>query len=179
MYIRVLIAELWIIMEYVYCIFCETRRCRAVADKLQEKVVDIAFSPQIVKRQRKAGKNIDMLYDLLPGYVFAYSKKELPSISVLRVDGVIRILGSSDNGYCLSGADKDFANGLLEREGRIDVMKVIHVGDTVFLEDELFPGQRGRILEIDYRKQRAKIEFSFMNTTCYSWVACDVISRTL
>ena len=172
-------AELWIIMEYVYCLFCETRRCRAVANKLQEKVVDTAFSPQIVKRQRKAGKNIDMLYDLLPGYVFAYSNTELSNISVLRVDGVIRILGSSENGYCLSGVDKDFANGLLEREGRIDVMKVIRVGDTVLFEDELFSGQKGRILEIDYRKQRAKIEFLFMNTTCYSWVACDVIVSTL
>lgn len=164
-------------MEYVYCLFCETRRCRAVAERLQEKVVDIAFSPQIVKRQKKAGKNIDMLYDLLPGYVFAYTNTELSNISVLRVDGVIRILGSSNDGYCLSGADKDFANGLLEREGRIDVMKVIRVGDTVLLEDELFFGQKGKILEIDYRKQRAKIEFSFMNTTCYSWVACDVIAR--
>ena len=164
-------------MEYVYCIFCETRRCRAVADKLQEKVVDIAFSPQIVKRQRKAGKNIDMLYDLLPGYVFAYSSTELSNISFLRVDGVIRILGSSDNGYCLTGADKDFANGLLEREGRVDIIKAIRVGDIVFLEDELFYGQKGKILEIDYRKQRAKIEFSFMNTTCYSWVACDIIIR--
>lgn len=162
-------------MEYVYCLFCETRRCRAVANKLQEKFVDNAFSPQIVKRQRKAGKNIDMLYDLLPGYVFAYSNTELSNISVLRVDGVIRILGSSENGYCLSGADKDFANGLLERERRIDVMKAIRVGDTVLLEDALFSGQKGRILEIDYRKQRAKIEFSFMGTTCYSWVACDVI----
>ena len=177
MHLRVLIAELWIIMEYVYCIFCETRRCRAVANKLQEKFVDIAFSPQIVKRQRKAGKNIDMLYDLLPGYVFAYSNTELSNISVLRVDGVIRILGSSDNGYCLTGADKDFANGLLEREGRVDIIKAIRVGDIVFLEDELFYGQKGKILEIDYRKQRAKIEFSFMNTTCYSWVACDIIIR--
>ena len=120
-----------------------------------------------------------MLYDLLPGYVFAYSDTELAKISVLRVDGVIRILGSSDDGYCLSGADKDFANGLLEREGRIDVMKVIRVGDTVLLEDELFSGQKGKILEIDYRKQRAKIEFSFMNTTCYSWVACDIIVSSL
>lgn len=152
-------AELWIIMEYVYCLFCETRRCSAVAELLQGKVVDRAFSPQIVKRQRKAEENIDMLYDLLPGYVFAYSNTELSNISVLRVDGVIRILGSSDNGYCLSGAEKDFADGLLEREGRIDVMKVIRVGDMVFLEDELFSGQRGKILEIDYRKQRAKLSF--------------------
>ena len=58
-------------------------------------------------------------------------------------------------------------------------MKVIRVGDMVLLEDELFSGQKGKILEIDYRKQRAKIEFLFMNTKCYSWVACDVIVSTL
>ncbi len=98
-----------------------------------------------------------MLYDLLPGYVFVFSTKAIESITALRVDGIIRVLGSSENGYCLSGTDKDFANGLLAREGKIDVMKVIRVGDTVSLEDELFSGHRGKIIEIDYRKQRAKI----------------------
>ena len=162
-------------MEYVYCLFCETRRCQAIADQLQGKVADRAISPQIVKRQRKNGVSVDMLYDLLPGYVFVFSAKAIESIATLRVDGVIRVLGSSENAYCLSGTDKDFANGLLAREGKIGVIKLIRVGDTVSLEDELFSGHRGKITEIDYRKQRAKIEFSFMNTTCYSWVACDTI----
>ena len=146
-------------MEYVYCIFCETRRCRAVADKLQEKVVDIAFSPQIVKRQRKAGKNIDMLYDLLPGYVFAYSNTELSNISVLRVDGVIRILGSSDNGYCLTGADKDFANGLLEREGRVDIIKAIRVGDIVFSKTNYSLVKKVKSLKLITGSKEQKLSF--------------------
>ena len=164
-------------MEYVYCLFCETRRCQAIANQLQGKVADRAISPQIVKRQRKNGVNVDMLYDLLPGYVFAFSSCMLKSITPLKVDGVIKVLGVSENNYCLSGADKDFAHGLLSREGRIDVMKVIKTGDVVSLEDKLF--SKHKIIEIDYRKQRAKIEFAFMNTTCYSWVACDIIISSL
>ena len=172
-------AELCIAMEFVYCLFCETKRCQTIANQLQGKVVDTAFSPKIVKRQRKSGKNIDVLYDLLPGYVFAFSSCMLKSITPLKVDGVIKVLGASENNYCLSGADKDFAHGLLSREGRIDIMKVIKIGDTVSLEDELFSEHKGKIIEIDYRKQRAKIEFAFMNTTCYSWVACNIIINSL
>lgn len=172
-------AELCITMEYVYCLFCETRRCQTIADQLQGKAVDTAFSPKIVKRQRKNGKNIDILYDLLPGYVFAFSSCMLKSIAPLKVDGAIKVLGSSENNYCLSGTDKDFANGLLSREGRVDVMKAIKIGNAVTIEDELFSGHNGKIIEIDYRKQRAKIEFSFINTTCYSWVACDIIISSL
>ena len=163
-------------MEYVYCLFCETRRCQTIASQLQGKVVDIAFSPKVLKRQRKNGKNIDVLFDLLPGYVFAFSSRMLKSTDSLLVDGVIRVLGSSEDGYCLSGADKDFAKGLLSRGGKIDVMKVIRIGETVSLDNELFSEHKGKIIDIDYRKQRAKIEFSFMNTTCYSWVACDIIN---
>lgn len=58
-------------------------------------------------------------------------------------------------------------------------MKAIKIGNAVTLEDELFSEHNGKIIEIDYRKQRAKIEFSFINTTCYSWVACDIIISSL
>ena len=138
--------------------------------------IDKCISPQIVKRQRKAGKNIDLTFDLLPGYVFIYSDKEIKDVSQLKVQGVIRILGSNNAGYCLEGNDYTFALGLLERGGVIDVMRVLRTGDTVSVDDTLFDGCNGRIIKIDYRKQRANVEFLFAGINYHSWVACDVIN---
>lgn len=166
-------------MPYCYCLFCETNKCKKAAFLLERNGIDRAFSPQIVKRQRKNGKNIDMLFDLLPGYVFAYHSERITEPSLLKTDGVIRILGSADDDYCLDGNDLSFANALLERNGVIDVMRILRVGDKVMLSEPLFFGVEGSVVKIDYRKQRAKVEFPFAGALCSTWVACEVVNSTL
>lgn len=49
-------------MQYCYCLFCETKRCKKVASVLEMSGISRAFSPQIVKRQRKNGKNVELLF---------------------------------------------------------------------------------------------------------------------
>ncbi len=162
-------------MKYCYCLFCETIKCNKIANKLVKEGIGTALSPQIIKRQRKNGRNIDLAYDLLPGYVFVFSEEPVEAISMLRIDGVIRILGLKDDGYCLQENDREFALRLLERKGRIDVIKLINVGDKVKVEDKFFAGCEGKVLQIDYRKQRAKILFAFSGMQFTSWCACDIV----
>lgn len=162
-------------MQYCYCLFCETSKCRKVASLLEKNGLERAFSPQIVKRQRKKGENIESMFDLLPGYVFAYSKEGIKEISTFKVDGVIRVLGFPENNYCLQGSDHHFALALLKKNGVIDVIRVFQTGDTVSLLDTYLLGQKGTIVQIDYRKQRAKIVFSFSGMECFTWVACEMI----
>ena len=162
-------------MEYCYCLFCETTKCKKVAALLEKNCVDRAFSPQIIRRQRKNGKIVDMMFDLLPDYVFAYSNRVVKEVSQLKVDGVIRLLGFPNDDYCLQEKDQSFALGLLERNGLIDVLNVLKIGDTVTLSDEVFSGGEGQVIQIDYRKQRAKISFSFSEMCFSTWVACNII----
>lgn len=162
-------------MQYCYCLFCETRKCKEVAYSLERSGVDCAFSPQIVKRQRKKGENVEIMLDLLPGYVFAFTRDRVEDISLFRVDGVIRLLGFSEVGYCLIGDDMTFALGLLARKGIIDAIKLVSIGDRIKLADDLFYGCEGEIVQIDYRKQRAKVVFSFGGSAFSSWISCDVI----
>lgn len=56
-------------MNYCYCLFCETKKCQQVANALEKAGIHRALSPKIIKRQRRQGKNIDILFDLLPGYL--------------------------------------------------------------------------------------------------------------
>lgn len=115
------------------------------------------------------------MFDLLPGYVFAFTYSPLKDASLLRVDGVIKLFGVPEYGYCLEGEDWAFVLELLKHNGVVDVIKAIRIGDTVKLVDDLFYGCEGEIVQIDCRKQRAKVVFSFARIACSSWVACDVI----
>ena len=159
---------------YAYCLFCRTQRCVAVAKLMEVRGVSRAFSPQILRKQRKKGENLDCRYDLLPGYVFIYSDEPLTDYRLFSgIDGVFRWVGCRENGYELAGTDLDFAMKLLERDGLVGAVRICRLGDEVVLEDPLFSGCRGRVIKIDCRKERAKVEFVFDKNSCSTWVALE------
>ena len=161
---------------YAYCLFCLTQRCKVVARLMEIRGADRAFSPQIVRKQRKKGENIEKTFDLLPGYVFIYSRERLTDYRFFcGIDGVVRRVGRRNEGYELEGPDLDFAMKLLEKDGLVGSMKVCRVGDEVSLADPLFVNCEGKIIEIDYRKERAKVEFVFENTKRGIWVSLDSV----
>lgn len=160
---------------YAYCLFCMTQRCRVIARLMEIRGVDRAFSPRIEQRHRKQGENKKTTKDLLPGYVFLYSETRLKDYYSLcgGIDGVIRLVGKQDDGYELAGSDLDIAMRLLEKDGLVGPMTLCRVGDTVTLEDPLFNGCQGRVTEIDYRKERARVDFVFDRNNCHTWVSLD------
>ena len=161
---------------YVYCLFCRTQRCARIAQLLEIRGVQRAFSPKILSKQRKQGQNIDRERDLLPGYVFLFSEERLMNYdSFAGIDGIIRRVGRTEAGYELEGADRDFAVGLLEKDGKVGALKMVKLGETVRLEDSLFDGSEGVVTKIDYRKERARIDFRFEGNDCHAWIAVDSI----
>ena len=163
---------------YVYCLYCKTQRCKAIAAVLEIKGVRRAFSPQVMRKQRKKGKNIDTLGDLLPGYIFFYSDEELLDFSLFAgVDGIIRRVGRADERYDLQGADREFALGLLEKDGKVGAMRMVKVGEKIRMEDPLFAGSEGVVTKIDYRKERARIDFKFDGNDCHAWVAVEDVRK--
>jgi transcription antitermination factor NusG len=162
---------------YAYCLFCQTQRCHAIASLLKKRGVNQAFSPQILKRQRKKGENQDISFDLLPGYVFVFSEQELVDASYFRgIDGIIRRLGRVEDRFQLQDGDLAFAMSLYEKDGIVGAMKAVRVGDQVQLEDPLFQGCQGKITRIDARKQRARVDFIFNAMPCFTWIACDLVN---
>ena len=163
---------------YVYCLFCLTQRCRVIAQLLEIRGAERAFSPQIIRKQRVQGENVKKKFDLLPGYVFLYSEERLADYSMFSgIDGVIRRVGKTEKGYELAGPDLDFAMKLLEKDGLVEGMKLYHSGDEVRLEDPLFNGCEGKVLKVDYRKERAKVAFVFDNTQREIWVSLDEVKH--
>ena len=159
---------------YAYCLFCLTQRCRVIAKLMEIRGVDRAFSPQIIRKQRRKGVNRRVSFDLLPGYVFIYSRERLTDYRLFYgMDGVVRRVGRHDDGYELEGSDLDFAMKLFEKDGVVGSMKTCRVGEQVTLEDPLFNGCQGRITRIDYRKERARVDFVFDNMACHTWISLD------
>ena len=163
---------------YVYCLFCQTQRCERIARLMEIRGVDRAFSPKIVTKQRKAGKNMNRERDLLPGYVFLFNEERLADFEVFTgIDGIIRRVGRTGTGYELEGEDREFALKLLDRNGSVGILKTVKIGETVRLADSLFDGSEGVITRIDYRKERARVDFRFEGNACHVWVAVEDVSK--
>ena len=163
---------------YAYCLFCRTQRCGTIAKLMEIRGAYRAFSPRIIRKQRKQGENIRKEFDLLPGYVFIYSDERMADYhEFCGIDGVIRRIGRTEQGYELSGSDLEFALRLLEKDGTVGGMKACHIGDEVTLEDSLFADSQGKVTEIDYRKERAKVEFVFDRNSCSSWISLEDVKQ--
>ena len=161
-----------------YCLFCQTQKAMEVASILKIKGVHEAFSPQIVKRQRVQGENVERLYDLLPGYVFVYSEIALNTTQLMRgVSGIIRRLGRPEDEFLLSGGDYDFAIELYKKNGVVGALPVFRQRDKVYLNDPLFNGCSGKVTQVDYKKQRARVEFTFAGAECHTWIACEFLEK--
>ena len=164
---------------YAYCLFCRTQRCTRIAQLMEIRGADRAFSPKILSKYRKEGRNMDRERDLLPGYVFLFSKERIVDYAMFAgIDGVIRRVGRTESGYELEGPDREFAFGLLEKDGKVGALKMVTVGETVRMEDTLFDGSEGVVTKIDYRKERARVDFRFEGNACHTWVAIDGLRKT-
>ena len=161
---------------FVYCLFCQTERTEYVAGEIERRGVHRAFSPTIVKRQRVKGENKDVTYRLFPGYVFVYSETELnTSAEFKEIRGIIRHLGNVEDNFLLKGADLDFAMRLYQKDGMVGQVTVFKEGDNVRIDDPMWKGIKATITRIDYKKERARVEFNFAGTKCSTWVAISLI----
>lgn len=162
---------------FAYCLYCQTQKCKKISVWLEQKPeVNTAFSPQILKRQRKMGRNIDLEFDLLPGYVFVYTDQLLSDIGILRNNpGVIRMIGNSENAWVLTGGDNDFAMNLYKKDGKIAQVSILKTGETVTLKDPIFNGAKGQVTKIDFKQQRARIDYEFAGVHCFTWVAMELV----
>ncbi len=163
---------------HVYCLFCQTQRCKLIALLLERLGTGRVFSPQILQRERRKGKNEEVMRDLLPGYIFIYTEEPLQTERPIQpIHGIIRRIGNVETGYELNGEDRDFAMHLYEQNGTIHAVQVIEEGDRVILAAPLFMSCRGKITKVDRRKQRARVDFEFENTPCHTWIAFEFIQK--
>ena len=159
---------------HVYCLFCQTQRARRIAELLEAWKIGRAFTPRVICRHRVQGKTVDKPYDLLPGYVFLFAEEPVTDFSCFRkIDGVGHQVGRLEDQYELAGSDRVFAMQLLEMNGVLSPMALVHEGENVRILNPLFEDNRGIITDIEYKKQRARVEFTFDDERWVAWVAIN------
>ena len=165
---------------HIYCLFCQTHKTAQITQNIESTTSIRCISPKLVQRYWKKGAQEHRVHHYLPGYIFMYAEEPIHRFwEVMRFDGVIRKLGSDENGYELTGADRAFALMLYHMDGTIGIMKTYQVGDRVELAGDLYHGFKGEITRLDKRKGRAQIRFLFDGSEQNVWVGYDLIRRQM
>ena len=161
---------------YTYCLFCETGKCDPVAKAITRKISCRALSPKQVQHTWSKGKMVDIVHDLLPGYVFVYLENDPLDVSLLRsIQGIIRCLSSQDKQYELTGSDEQFALMLLQKDGVIGKTMVYEEGQMIRICQGAFEGVETKILKVNRRNMRMQIEIPFAGRPVRTWVEYEVV----
>ena len=162
---------------YVYCLFCESGKCEAAAAEARRRWGCRALCPKQVQRIRKQGRMLDVVHELLPGYVFLYAEQERlnPALRPM-IGGCIRVLQYMDQTMELQGGDEQFALRLLETDGVIGKTQVYQEGQMIRLKEGAFAGLETRILKVNRRSLRMQIEIPFAQSSMKTWVEYEVVA---
>lgn len=165
------------------CAYCETQRCAAVAKRLEKAFNCKVIQPKSVEHRREKGKPVDILHDMMPGYLLLYfaPDQSLPSVEQFRtIDGFRYLLKYSDGTLALRGDDNAFAQLMLDKGGVIGRTKVYKVGQRIHICKGAFEGVDADIVSVDRRYSRmvVKIPFSHMEVkACVEYEMVDEIKE--
>lgn len=154
---------------HAYCLFCETQRCRLIAEYISRNYGYPCFSPQIIQRKWIRGVATEEVHQWLPGYLFLYT--EHPVIPRFDVKGIIRCLGNGE----LEGRDLAFAEMIYQREGIIGNLLLAEKDGRYRTADPAWAEQSCRVIKLDRGRRRCCIEFEFDGITRTLWAGYETV----
>ena len=154
---------------HAYCLFCETQRCKIIAEFIQRTYGYFCFSPQIIQRKWIKGAATEEAHDWLPGYVFLYTDAKINPR--FEISGIIRCLGNSE----LTGQDFSFAEMLYRKKGIIGQVPLLQEGDRCVVADPSWQGMQGTVIKLDRGRKRCCLEFEFDEIKRTIWVGYEMV----
>lgn len=152
---------------HAYCLFCETQRCKIIAEYISQNYHCTCFSPCIVQRKWIKGVSKEVVHQWLPGYVFLYSDNKI-NIQ-FSVKGIIRCLGNDE----LTGQDLVFAEMIYRKHGIIGSVILIKEGTRCRICDPAWNDLSGQVIKMDNERRRCCIEFVFDGIPRTVWVGYE------
>ena len=156
---------------HAYCLFCETQRCAAIAERIERKYGITCISPRVIQRKWVKGQCVEQAHGWLPGYIFCYS--ETPMRPYFDIPGIIRWLGRDE----MKGRDFDFAMVLWRCGGVMGAVDLAEIGDVCVVDDPLWIGMKGRVVKLDRGRRRCCIEFEFDSVTRRVWLGYELVRK--
>ena len=162
----------------MYCLFCQSAHAKGIVAQLRQMGYTDSLSPSIVQRKWVKGQKMEALHAMMPGYVFLLSEEPIRDFMEIRtILGVIRCLGREQGQYELEGDNLSFAEAMYEKGGVISIQPAVREGRTIRLTDPVISSVVGKVLFVDWKKERAKIEYSFDQKVFTLWIGVDGIQR--
>lgn len=152
---------------HAYCLFCETQRCKIIAEFISHNYQYTCFSPCIVQRKWIKGVPTEEVHQWLPGYIFLYSENAINT--QFSVKGIIRCLGNGE----LTGQDLAFAEMIYRTNGIIGNVKLIKEGNKCRICDPVWDDLSGQVIRMDHERKRCCIEFVFDGIARTIWVGYE------
>ena len=157
---------------YCYCLFCETQRCRRIAQLIEQTTGIRTISPIILQREWKGKEYHEVPRNWLPGYIFLYSDE--PLIPRFEFIGIIRWVGKGE----LTGSDLEFAKTLYDQGGIMGTIRLAEEGDRCIVNDPIWEKMQGTIVKLDRGRKRCCVEFEFDQQKRTVWVGYDLVELT-
>ena len=154
---------------HVYCLFCETQRCKKIAAIITKDYGYQCISPQIIQRKWIKGIATEVNHDWLPGYIFLYSEQLIQK--KLNVSGIIRRLGNGE----LKEQDLAFAEMIYRRQGIMGTVCLLQEGDRCKVADPAWAEIQGKVVKMDFGRKRCCIEFEFDGIKRTIWVGYELV----
>lgn len=129
---------------------------------------------------RKNGKVTMKLHSIFPGYVFLEAESISTDLynSMRHIKGFYHFLNSNTDIVALSGRDLQILKHFLNFGPVINTSQVyFDENDRIIVKYGPLQGLEGKIIKVDKRKKRAKIQLDFANTVFTLDLAFDVIER--
>ena len=153
---------------YAYCLFCETQRCKTIADYIFNNYGYICLYPQIIQRKWVKGVPVEEKHDWLPGYLFLFLNE--PKQIHFDISGIIRYLGT---GY-LEGSDRMFADMIFETKGIMGFVSLVRENNRYEIHDPIWKKLNGQITRVDHERRRCCISYAFDNIARTVWVGFEI-----
>ncbi|MDR0396842.1 MAG: hypothetical protein LBH66_06035 [Oscillospiraceae bacterium] len=161
--------------EYVYCLHCVAWKQRYVASEAPKFFPCKAVNPILIKRLWKGKTYKDIVYSLMPGYIFLFSAEPMDSGRFSNLDGTLRVLQYAGGGYALSERDEQLARWLLKYDGTLGLSKAIRVGDRTRIVQGPLKDHAGTILEVNNHRRRAKLGIALNKAEWSVWMDFEFI----
>ncbi len=170
-----------------YIIFCKSAKERNTLKSLRriakKASIDIAFRLQEKEmiNHTKTGR-ITKKYNLIPGYIFAYAEKEVDKASLAeltRANDFFFFLSYSDKSIQMRGEDKAYCALLFEFPSVIRKKNVfIRAGQVIIVTRGAFTSLKGRILNIDMKRERVEVEITLLGKPTKISLPVDHVEET-
>lgn len=155
-----------------YCIQCLTGREEKTAYLIEQAYPQItAYAVRQHKHQSTGGVKTIVTKILLPGYIFLYTRGEVPFRRLLSMQEVSWFLsyGGKDD-YQLCGADLQFATWVMRHEGLFQCSRAVQVGSELKVISGPLVDSIGTVSKVDRHNRNVCLDINFDGSVRRIWL---------